>query len=124
MRKRAYLAMVPGKLAVPGRPADLDDSRAWTYCVCSGCGWGLFGLFYSRLSFLSSFSLSLEDGPIYTETLSQRAFKPKTINQPAIWPSCQNSNGSAEPNQSSIQDQVFPSQNILHNVKMLYTIKL
>ena len=28
------------------------------------CGWGLFGHFYSRLSFLFSFSLSLGDDPI------------------------------------------------------------
>ena len=38
--------------------------RARAYCTCSGCGWGLFGHFYSHLSFLSSFSLSLGDGPI------------------------------------------------------------
>ena len=42
---------------------------------------GLFGHFFSRLSFLS-FSLSLGDGPIWTEILSQRAVKPKTTNQP------------------------------------------
>ena len=29
-----------------------------------GAGWGLFGHFFSRLSFLFSFSLSLGDGPI------------------------------------------------------------
>ena len=56
-------------------------SRARAYCACSRCGWGLFGHFYSHLSFLSSFSLSLGDGPIWTEILSQRAVKPKT-NQP------------------------------------------
>ena len=44
--------MVLGKLPVPGRPTNLDDSRARAYCACSGCGWGLFGHFYSRLSFL------------------------------------------------------------------------
>ena len=38
----------------------------------------LFGHFYSPLSFLSSFSLSLGDGPIWTEILSQRAAKPIT----------------------------------------------
>ena len=37
---------------------------ARAYCTCSRCGWGLFGHFYSHLSFLSSFSLSLGDGPI------------------------------------------------------------
>ena len=57
-------AMVLGKLPVPGRPASLDYSRARAYCACSGCGWGLFGHFFSRLSFLFSFSLSLGDGPI------------------------------------------------------------
>ena len=39
-------------------------SRARAYCARSRCGWGLFGLFYSHLSFLSSFSLSLGDGSI------------------------------------------------------------
>ena len=34
-------------------------SRARPYSTCSRCGWGLFGHFYSHLSFLSSFSLSL-----------------------------------------------------------------
>ena len=57
-------AMVLGKLPVLGRPSNLVDSRARAYCACSGCGWGLFGHFYSHLSFLSSYSLSLGDGPI------------------------------------------------------------
>ena len=57
-------AKVLGKLSVPGRPTSLDDSRARAYCSCSRCGWGLFGHFFSRLSFLFSFSLSLGDGPI------------------------------------------------------------
>ena len=56
--------MVLGKLPVPGCPANLDKSRARAYCASSRCGWGLFGHFYSRLSFLFSFSLSLGDGPI------------------------------------------------------------
>ena len=64
--------MVLGKLPMPGRPtnfgyhsrASLDDSRARVYCACSRCGWGLFGHFSPRLSFLFSFSLSLGDGPI------------------------------------------------------------
>ena len=72
--------MVLGKLSVPGRPTNLDYRRARAYCACSGCGWGLFGHFYSRLSFLFSFSLSLGDSP--TEILSQEAVKPKTTNQP------------------------------------------
>ena len=46
------------------RPTNLYDSRARPYCACSRCGWGLFGYFYSHLSFLSSVSLHLGDGPI------------------------------------------------------------
>ena len=57
-------AKVLGKLPVPGRPTDLDCSRARAYCACSRCGWGLFGHFFSHLSLLFSFSPSLEDGPI------------------------------------------------------------
>ena len=57
-------AEVLGKFSVPGRPISLDDSRARAYCSCSRCGWGLFGHFFSHLSFLFSFSLSLGDGPI------------------------------------------------------------
>ena len=55
---------VLGKLPVPGRPTDLDYSRARAYCACGRCGWGLFGHFFSHLSLLFSFSLSLGDGPI------------------------------------------------------------
>ena len=57
-------AKVLGKLPVTGRPTNLDQSRARAYCACSRCGWGLFGHFFSHLSFLFSFSLSLGDGPI------------------------------------------------------------
>ena len=42
---------------MPGRPTNLDCSRARACCACSGCGWGMFGHFFSRLSFLFSFSL-------------------------------------------------------------------
>ena len=56
--------MVLGKLPVPGSPTTFDYSRARAYCACSRYGWGRFGHFFSRLSFLSSFSLSLGDGPI------------------------------------------------------------
>ena len=38
-------AMVLGKLPGSERPANLDFSRARTYCACSRCGWGLFGHF-------------------------------------------------------------------------------
>ena len=50
-------AMVLGKLSVPRRPTNLDNSRARAYCACSRCGWGLFGHLIVCLSFLLSFSL-------------------------------------------------------------------
>ena len=49
-------AMVLGKLPVPGSPI--------IWITVGRCGWGLLGHFYSHLSLLSSFSLSLGDGPI------------------------------------------------------------
>ena len=52
-------ARVLGKLPVPGRPTNIDESRARAYCACSGCGWGLFGHFYSRVSILFSSISSL-----------------------------------------------------------------
>ena len=51
--------MALGKLPVPGHPTDLDYRRVRAYFACSG--WGLFGHFFSRLSFLFSFSLYLGD---------------------------------------------------------------
>ena len=77
-------AKVLGKLSVPGRHTSLADSRARAYCACSRCWWGVVWTFFSHLSFLFSFSLSLGDGPIKTEILSHRAVKPKTTNQPLL----------------------------------------
>ena len=77
--------MVLGKLPVPGRPTIWMIVGQGPFALPVGTGGGLFGHFYSPLSFLSSFSLSLEDGPIQTEILSQRAVKPKTTNQPTNW---------------------------------------
>ena len=37
-----------------GASYNLDYSRARAYFTCSRCGWGLFGHFYSHLSFLPS----------------------------------------------------------------------
>ena len=55
-------AMVLGKLPVPGRPT------VWMIVgqgpIALAVGVGLFGHFYSPLSFLSSFSLSLGVGPV------------------------------------------------------------
>ena len=56
-------AMVLGKLPVPGRPTIWMIVGQWPTALTVGAG-GLFGHFHSPLSFLSSFSLSLGDGPI------------------------------------------------------------
>ena len=56
--------MVLGKLPEPGRPTIWMTVGQGPIVLAVGAGWGLFGHFYSRLSFLSSFSLSLGDGPI------------------------------------------------------------
>ena len=50
--------MVLGKLPVLGHPTYLEWSRARAYCTCSRCGWGLFGHFYSHLSFLSLWGMA------------------------------------------------------------------
>ena len=74
--------MVLGKLSVPGRPTNLDNSRARAYCTCSRCGWGLFGHFFSSLSFLF-FSPSFGAAPYRLKYCLKRAVKPKKTNQPA-----------------------------------------
>ena len=38
-------AMVLGKLTVPGRPTNYDNSRARAYCTCSRCRWGCLDIF-------------------------------------------------------------------------------
>ena len=56
--------MVMGKLPVPGHPTVWITVGQRPTALAVGAVWGLFGHFYSHLSFLSSFSLSLGDGPI------------------------------------------------------------
>ena len=57
-------AIVLGKLPVPGRPTIWIKVGQGASCACSRCGWEWFRHFYSHLSFLSSFSLPVGDGPI------------------------------------------------------------
>ena len=57
-------AMVLGKLSVPRRPTNLDDSRARAYCACSRCGWGCLDILSS--SFFSPFFLPLSETARYT----------------------------------------------------------
>ena len=56
--------MVLGKLLVPGRPTNLDESRARAYCACSRRGWGLFVLF-SLVYHFSNLSPSLRETALY-----------------------------------------------------------
>ena len=53
-----------GKLSVPGRPTSLDIVGQGPIALAVGADGGLFGHFFSHLSFLFSFSLSLGDDPI------------------------------------------------------------
>ena len=52
-------AMVLGKIPVPGRPTNLENSRARAYCTCSGCGWGVVWTFFSLVCHFSFLSPSL-----------------------------------------------------------------
>ena len=44
-------AMVLGKLSVPRRSTNLDNSRASAYCACSRCRWGVVWTFLSSSIF-------------------------------------------------------------------------
>ena len=57
-------AKVLGKLPVPGRPTIWIIVGQGPTALAVGAGGGLFGHFYSHLSFSFSVSLSLGDGPI------------------------------------------------------------
>ena len=56
--------MVMGKLPVPGHPTIWMKVGQATIALAVSADGGLFGHFYSPLSFVSSFSLCLGDGPI------------------------------------------------------------
>ena len=56
--------MVLGKLPVPGRPTIWITVGQGPTVLTVGAGGGCSDIFYSPLSFLFSFSLSLGDGPI------------------------------------------------------------
>ena len=61
--------MVLGKLPVPGRPTIWMMVGQGPIALAIGAGGDLFGHFYSPLSSISSFSLSLGDGSIYQPTV-------------------------------------------------------
>ena len=56
-------AMVLGKLSVPRRPTNLDNSRARAYCAYGRRGWGLFHIF--KFVYLFSFFLPLSETARY-----------------------------------------------------------
>ena len=56
--------MVLGKLPVLGRPTIWITVGKGPTALAVGEGGGCLGIFYSRISFRSSFSLSLGHGPI------------------------------------------------------------
>ena len=56
--------MVLGKLPVLGRPPIWLIAGQRPIALAVGAGGGCFGHFYSPLSFLFCFSLSLGDGPM------------------------------------------------------------
>ena len=72
--------MVLGKLSVPGRPTIWITVGQGPTALVVGAGGGCLDISTLIYPFLFSFSLSLGDGPIWTEILSQRAVKPKTTN--------------------------------------------
>ena len=68
-----------GKLPVPGRPTIwITVGQGPTALAVVGVVW----TFYSHLSFLSLFFLSLGDSPIQTEYCLKGPLNPKLINQP------------------------------------------
>ena len=75
--------MVLGKLPVPGRHTNLITVGEGPIALAVGAGGGDLEIF-TLIHLYSSFSLSLGDGPISTEILSQRAVKPKTTYQPTV----------------------------------------
>ena len=76
--------IVLGKLPVPGRPSVWIIVGQGPIALAVGADGGCLDIFTLLCLFSPLFSLSLGDGPIQTEILSQRAVKPKTINQPTV----------------------------------------
>ena len=75
--------MVLGKLPVPGRPTIWITVGQGPTVLAVGAGGGLFGHFYSHLSFLSSFSLSLGDARYRLKYCLKGPLNPKQpTNQP------------------------------------------
>ena len=71
-----------GKLPVPGRPTDLDYSRARAYCACGRCGCGRENYNYNQplVRFVGILMLDgdLDLGPV-TGTYYSHLTKKKTV---------------------------------------------
>ena len=71
----------------PKQPTYQPSSRARAYCACVRCGWGLVGHFFSRPSFLFSFSLFLYSGISLTESHSPPSLTAHKVGHPGGRPS-------------------------------------
>ena len=70
--------MVLGKLSVPRRPTNLDNSRARAIALAVGAGGGCLDIF--KFIYLFSFlSPSFGDGPIQTEICLKGPLNPKKL---------------------------------------------
>ena len=72
--------MLLGKLPVPGRPTIWITVGQGPTALAVGAGGGLFGHFYSHLSFFSLSPSLWETAQYRLKILSQRAVKPKPTN--------------------------------------------
>ena len=73
--------MVLGKLPVPGRPTIWITVGQGPTALAVGAGGGCLDIFYSHLSFLFSFSLSLGDGRYRLKYCLKGPLNPKSTNQ-------------------------------------------
>ena len=78
--------MVLGKLPVPGRPTIWIIVGQGPTALAVGAGGGWSGHFYSRLSFLSSFSLSLGEARYRLKYCLKGPLNSKPTNQPTVTP--------------------------------------
>ena len=96
-------AKVLGNLPVPGRPTNLDYSRARACCACSRCGWGLFGHFLSLIYPFSPLSPSLWETARYRLKYCLK--------------------GPLNPKQPTDQSFLIKSQRVAANIISKYQIK-
>ena len=80
--------MVLEKFTVPGRPTNLDNSKARAYCTCSRCRRGVVWTFFlSSITSLFIFPLSGRRPDIDWNSVSQGVKPKKTNNHTCTHPS-------------------------------------